>query len=221
MVGRDVEQHRNFGGQLCRALQLEAGQFQDVDIGRIVVEEIKRRLAEIAACKHRATVCFAHVVKQRRHRTFAVRARDRNKGLPGIAREQLDVRDNFELLLTRLFEQRMAVRNAGRRDDARDIFRQRVLTELDFSVGPDVIEFVETGRRLTTVEEYGVDVIALQVTRDRQAGGAEAHDQILVTCGLRGAHRIFRLARPISTRMTVIIQNRTMTLGSAQPLSSK
>src|SRR5690606_27070708 len=33
--------------------------------------------------------------------------------------------------------------------------------------------------------------------------------------------RIFRLARPTSTRVTVVIQKRTMTFGSAQPLSSK
>ena len=80
---------------------------------------------------------------------------------------------------------------------------------------------VEAGRLFATVVEDGIAVIALEIARNRQARGTESHDQILVRYLLRCAHRIFRLARPINTRMTVMIQNRTMTLGSAQPLSSK
>jgi hypothetical protein len=37
----------------------------------------------------------------------------------------------------------------------------------------------------------------------------------------RRHQRIFKLANPINTKITVMIQKRTITLGSGQPLSSK
>ena len=90
---------------------------------------------------------------------------------------------------------------------------------------------------------------ARRVTRDGHSGRSEPDDQtpcrptFRTACSLRRARtaerppwsrstpllrvpslrhqRIFKLAKPINTKITVMIQKRTITFGSAQPLSSK
>ena len=62
---------------------------------------------------------------------------------------------------------------------------------------------------------------ALQVARTGEAGAAEPDDYRVRWCWHRGAHRSFRVASPASTRRSEMIQKRTITFGSAQPLSSK
>ena len=55
-----------------------------------------------------------------------------------------------------------------------------------------------------------------------QAYAVAPLDAVLASVSASRRHqRIFKLAKPISTKITVMIQKRTITLGSAQPLSSK
>ena len=78
----------------------------------------------------------------------------------------------------------------------------------------------------------------MQIPRRGQAGGAEADDEAAPAAGhtdltrfvlgsesvlrfMRPHQRIFKLASPTKTKITVMIQKRTITFGSAQPLSSK
>src|SRR5690606_38390291 len=98
----------------------------------------------------------------------------------------------------------------------------------------DCLQFFETGWILAAVDEPCSPVAPLQVTRHRQTCCAEAEYEVRST-GLqfrhrgtrpplvvvRCVHRIFKLASPMRTRMTVMIQKRTMTFGSAHPFSSK
>ena len=80
----------------------------------------------------------------------------------------------------------------------------------------------QLGRRLAAVGDRDAKAAALQVPRHRQAGAAHAdHHGVRCGCAACAAHRSFSVARPASTRMKLMIQKRTMTLGSAQPLSSK
>ena len=95
------------------------------------------------------------------------------------------------------------------------------------AVGERALELVDARRLIAGIHEHGVALRASQVARDRQPGRSQPENEIPALPGplrggffLRGTHRILRLARPINTRMTVIIQKRTMTFGSAQPLSS-
>ena len=60
--------------------------------------------------------------------------------------------------------------------------------------------------------------------RRRDAGARETDHQDLFSTqahDVRGSYRSFSVARATSARMTEMIQKRTMTFGSGQPLSSK
>ena len=89
--------------------------------------------------------------------------------------------------------------------------------------GLTVVRLLKDDETLSSIPIIAVTAFALEVTRDGQARRPETEHEVLLhrLFFLRRAHRIFKLAKPINTRMTVIIQKRTMTLGSAQPLSSK
>ena len=64
--------------------------------------------------------------------------------------------------------------------------------------------------------------VRAQVARARKAGLAETDDHRGGGFGrARVVHRSFSVARPVSTSSSEMIQNRTMTFGSAQPFSSK
>jgi pimeloyl-ACP methyl ester carboxylesterase len=88
---------------------------------------------------------------------------------------------------------------------------------------------VKAGRRIDRL--ILVDALGIKVS-DRgaepyheslhSAVGVVRHDFISSRLPSDCRHqRIFKLASPTNTRITVMIQNRTITLGSAQPLSSK
>jgi hypothetical protein len=221
VIGRYVQQQRHLGRQVLGTLQLETRKFQNIDIGLALIEQVECRLAKVAPGKYVTTVSPAHVVEQGRDRALAVGPGNGDERLCGIAREQLDVRHDLEIFFACLREQRVAIGNTGRSNKALDALGHAVIAKAQFSVRPDLAQLIQSGWLGAAVVEDGVSFTTLQVARDRQACGAETHDQILVRFLLRFAHRIFRLARPIRTRMTVIIQNRTMTFGSAQPFSSK
>ena len=141
----------------------------------------------------------------------------------GITREQLDVRDDFELALASSLQQLIVIRDARRNDQPINVPGQTQLAEYHLRVRPQLVQLVDTGWLFAAVNKDGIAFLPAQVAGDRQTGGTEPEHDILALrrSFAHGAHRIFRLARPINTRMTVMIQNRTMTFGSAQPLSSK
>jgi hypothetical protein len=60
-----------------------------------------------------------------------------------------------------------------------------------------------------------------QEARDRVAGLAKTDDHGAQRHGRGCAHRSFSVDRPASTSRKLMIQKRTITFGSAQPLSSK
>ena len=81
------------------------------------------------------------------------------------------------------------------------------------------------GRPLASIGNAHVNAIAAQIARARESRAAETeHERARAGSHLRRrggrVHRSFSVASPTSTRITVMIQKRTITLGSAQPLSS-
>src|SRR5690606_3782085 len=103
--------------------------------------------------------------------------------------------------------------------------------ELDLHVGQLAAQRVEAGRRVAAVDHEHALAETRQIPRRGEARLAEPYDEgpglrvpptvRTVVEHQRHHHRIFRLASPIRTRITVMIQKRTMTFGSAQPFSSK
>src|SRR5690606_30543345 len=108
--------------------------------------------------------------------------------------------------------------------------------ELDLDVRVLALEPLEPRRVDTAVDHEHALSEPGEVANGREPGLAEPDDERPAArrfsrllrrpasaFALHHGHhqRIFRLASPTSTRITVMIQKRTITLGSAQPLSSK
>ena len=73
----------------------------------------------------------------------------------------------------------------------------------------------------TRAEPPGSAALREQVPRAGKARAPETGNHCVTGAGGDRAHRSFSVARPASTSSRERIQKRTMTLGSAQPLSSK
>ncbi len=85
-------------------------------------------------------------------------------------------------------------------------------------------QFVQTRGRIAGIQGAHGHTLIRQVADHGAAGNTQANNQIervFRHIRLRPSYRILRVARPTSTRITVMIQNRTMIFGSGQPLSSK
>src|SRR5690606_32225518 len=135
--------------------------------------------------------------------------------------------------LCRARDERLAHGDARRHDDLRSAFEQRriELAETRFRLGSELLERSGFGRRRSIVGDGELDAARAQEASAGQARATEAYDDGAAVRGVRGesrrcafechVHRTFRVARPTRTRITERIQKRTMTFGSAQPLSSK
>ena len=94
--------------------------------------------------------------------------------------------------------------------------------------GPFIYDVAAEGQQARQFRRLGAIVcdrharaVLQQVARDRKAGLAKAdHHRVQRHC--RGCtHRSFNVDRPASTSRKLMIQKRTITLGSTHPLSSK
>ena len=124
--------------------------------------------------------------------------------------------------IARTHHEGLAQRHAGRCDHAVGVVEQRFIerAEVHFGFGCELLQRRGLGRRRAVVGDRKAFVALVQITRARQAGTTQT-DYDAARALLCHAHRTFSVARPISTRITEMIQKRTITFGSAQPLSSK
>ena len=232
MIGRDIEHHGGIGAQARHRLQLEAGEFDHIAFN-VRRQQIEHRLAEIAADRHPLSGQTRHECDQGRHGALAVGAGDGAQGRLDLAREEFDVADRRHAARDRLPDQRLGERHAGADHEfggRREHVRVEAADE-DRDLGQLRLEHVQTGRPFAAVGHGHTHAARAQMARAGQPRLAQTHDQGLGLrraravggCGRRrhDVHRIFRLARPISTSTTVMIQKRTMTRGSGQPCNSK
>ncbi len=150
-------------------------------------------------------------------------------GARGLAREELDVADDRQSAPRRLDRDRLPQREPGR-DDA-PATRRRAAPARTGRCEPRSRPVRGAGPRspggsARVSATRSREALAMQVARGREPGAAEAEHQCpgarlerRDVVRLR-VHRSFSVASPISTRITVMIQKRTITFGSAQPLSS-
>ena len=122
------------------------------------------------------------------------------------------------------------VGNSRRGNDARQAIEleRRQIAQVGLGVGHRVEHGTRIGIGTCVCEDRG-STGARKMSRHRRTRRADAEyerrsrrvpRQPPPHVVLGHHHRIFRLERPTSTRITVMIQKRTMTLGSGQPLSS-
>ncbi len=229
VVGRDVEHARHRRVQRVGGLELVARQLEHVEVGHRAFEQVEGRFAEVAARNRAAARRVRELGQQRRDRALAVGAGDRGDRRLRLTGEQLDVPDHRQAAAGGRDRDRLAQRQSRRDHHLRDAVEQGFTESagVQFGVRHLLAQRRRTRRLGTRVRHAHREPLAAQVARAGQPGAAEPEHQRAAAGFERGevalgvVHRSFSVARPTSTRITVMIQKRTITFGSAQPLSSK
>ena len=149
-------------------------------------------------------------------------------GMPRVARANSSMSPTTSRPRSRApREDRLGQRHAWRGDHQRRAVQQRGVEAAAAQRRPRCeLAQARHARRLgAAVGDRDLPAAPHEMARGRHAAAAEPDDH----GGARwrgvavggGAHRSFRVERPASTRKKVMIQKRTITFGSAQPLSSK
>ena len=238
VVGGHVEDHRGRGTQRTGTLELEARKLQHVELGP-AAQERQGGLAEVGADLHRPPGALRHVAHHRRHGALSVRAGDRDHRRVGGAGKELDVADDRHPSLRRRRERRFPKRDSRIRHDQIDVPETGGVEPSAVHLDPGVPlpHEVETRRRRARIDYRYRDAHRTQVLHARHSGLPQADDErgagrrragpvalgsgVGCQCHALLRHRIFRVARPMRTKITVSTQKRTMTRGSGQPFSSK
>ena len=114
-----------------------------------------------------------------------------------------------------------------RTSETRPTYESIVVLTTSATSGPVGSQRIGSRRVLARVRDAHLEALAVQVACSRKPGATKPQHQGAGAGGKRSqwlerlGHRSFNVARPSSTRITVMIQKRTMTFGSAQPVSSK
>ncbi len=249
VILRDVQHHGGVGHQAARGFQLEARQFQHPHLRqRVFVQGAHQRgergRADVAGGQRGQAAGLDQRARQGGDRGLAVSARDGEQAGPVFAllgqlgqraREQLDFAHDFDAARARLGQQRTGRRLARRQARAYHhlvhIVQQRQFEELvaaqaEFHVriGQRGAQGLQTARLGTGVRHAQPGALAGEPARGGHARLSQSEDQDERRIGAGGFHRIhrnFRVERPISTSIMVMIQNRTTTWVSFQPPTSK
>ena len=159
---------------------------------------------------------LGHARDQARHRALAVRAGDADHRRRGGAREQLDVSQHLDAAAARLGDDGLLRRHPRREQHLRGAVEERCIerpeTQID-ALG-QTAELGETRRRRARIGRRGGNIVPREIAQARGPRFSQAHHD-------RAFHRIFNVARPVSISKKLMIQKRTITLGSLHPLSSK
>ncbi len=228
MVGRHVEDSSGLKIERSGRLELIAGQLEDIELSRLRVaigrgKQIKRGLAEIAANTNLQPGPFRHAPDERRYRALAVGASDADDRRIHGAREHFDVAHDLESPRLRLDEEGLSEGDARGSDDVSRMIEKTDIESTDAhrDLGKQDPQPIQLGRLSARIRNGQTPTQRVQMARAGQAGLPETNDHSRSGFGGGEAHLSFRVARPKSTRMSEMIQKRTITFGSAQPFNSK
>ena len=224
VVFADVEHGRHFGVELIGGFQLETRQLHHVQLD-VVAEQVQRRRTEVAADGNTFARRSRHLADQRGDGAFRVGTADGDDRRLRVTREQLDVAGQFHATGGGGLQGRGRQRQAGAHVEL-------VGTAQEFDVQLATTHFhvrivtLERGQFRWIFPRIGHGKRHAPVRQEANQGHAalaEAdNDAEVVRSDQRHSFYLsFRVARPTSTRITVMIQKRTITRGSGQPLSSK
>jgi hypothetical protein len=186
-------------------------------------QQIQRGFAEVAPDAHAKAGARSHATNERRHRALAVSSGDADDRRVSGAGKQLDVANNLQPTATSLDEKRLGERNAGRSNNAVGTIEQPHVeaTDAHRNTGIELSEPRQLGRLLARVSNGQPPTARMQIARAGKPCAAKPHDHSKPSiCGAR-THLSFNVANPANTSSREMIQNRTITFGSGQPLSSK
>ena len=155
-------------------------------------------------------------------------AGDSEHGRLGRTREQFDIADDLGAGGDRGLHRGLGDADAGA--DAHELRLAKPggieRAGADRQLGVCLLHGVELRRRRARVGDAHVVALRHEIAHAAQAREPQTHDQCRFASRIwhaRGGwhQRIFRVARPIRTRISDMIQKRTITRGSGQPFSSK
>ncbi len=222
MIGRDVEDGRRRQLQRLGGLELEAGQLQHVELG-LRVEQVQRRRAEVAADAGAQAGGQRHLADQGGDGALAVAAGDADHRRRGGAGEQLDVAEDRDPGLLQCGDEGIVQRHT-RRDHGAGVLRPGPwgveAAEMELARRHRRAHRLDAGGRGTRIGQHQRRAGARQVARGGGAGLAQSDHQHLASVEGQAHQRTLSVERPTSTRIRVMIQKRTMILGSGQPFSS-
>ena len=171
-----------------------------------------------------------HLAHESGHGRLSVRARDPDEGLLEFAYREFNFRGNGNALQLGLL-QKLMIQHVHTRADQDQLgpeerfFGVATEFELDLEVSELLQAVGQLGALLGVGDHHPCALFDQEFGRGHP-GGATADDQYFFTfefthvCLPLKNQRSLRVAKVASARMIEMIQNRTMTFGSAQPLSS-
>lgn len=224
VVFTHVQHGGDFSPQIVGGFELEARQFHHVQLD-VVAEQVQRWRAEVTAHGHALAGRSRHLADQGGHGAFRVGAADGHDRCLRIARKQVDVAGQLHATRRCRLQGRCRQGQAGAHVEligaAQKLDIQLATTHFHVRV---VTAQRDQLRWIFRVSATANDVprFARKRTRDmpllpRPTTMRKWSEAIRDT----RFYLSFRVARPTSTRITVMIQKRTITRGSGQPLSSK
>ncbi len=153
---------------------------------------------------------------KRRDRALAVGAGDADHRRAHVAGKEFDVAEHFDAAIPRRPRDRLLERQPRGHQHLRGSVEQRQIeaAEPQVELIREIAEIGESRRRAARIGGAHRDAALRQVAQAGNPGFAEADDDAM-------HQRIFKVARPNNMSTKLMIQKRTITFGSAHPLSSK
>ena len=182
MIFTDVQYRGHLGVQRLGGFELEAGQFQHVQIGALI-EQIKRRRPDIAAHRHLPAGLLGHGADQGGHGALGVGAGDRHDWRSRLAGEQFDVADYPHTSIDCRLDRRCGQGDARIDDQLAGTAQQLCvqLAQMQIGHGREALELVQPRRIGAGVANGKRQITASQVPGNRQAGRPESdYDPLLV-----------------------------------------
>ncbi|RMR08681.1 hypothetical protein ALP93_05443 [Pseudomonas syringae pv. helianthi] len=224
VVLADVQHGRHFSVELVGGFELKAGQLHHVQFD-IVAEQVQRWSTQVAPYRNAFACSDSHFAYQRRYRTFRIRTGNGDDRCLRVTREQLDVTGQFDAARVCLLQGRCGQRQAGADvqfvGTAEKIHVQLATTHFHLRIV--ATQGRQLRRILPRVGHGKGHAPVRQKANQGHATFAKPHNNAEAVGNDQGHsfYLSFSVARPMSTRITVMIQKRTITRGSGQPLSSK
>ena len=232
MILAEIENHRGLRSQTVCRLELETRKLEDVELCT-VVKQLEYRLAKIAADTCMNACRSGHFAEQRRDSALAVGTGNCNNGRLRLAQEQLDIANHLGATCNCFPDDRRMNRNAGAHDEAFGQHKRlRIETAgRDSNVRQLLAQLFQPRGLLARVADGQRNTSGCEIARRRKATDAQSDDKRPGRCSLADvcsdchcrlhlSQRSFSVASPTRTRIRLMIQKRTMTRGSGQPLSS-
>ncbi len=243
MIRRHVQNGGRFEGERRSRLELKAGELEHVELSWLLpctgscrrseraspwgarrgLQQVQRRLTQVSAHAHPQPGALGHPANERRHGALSVGPGDPHHRRISRAREQLDVANDFDTAAPGFDKKRLAQRYPGRGDHQVRALQQPGIQPANPHRDPgiDLFQARELRRALPRIRNRQPPAARVQVARTGEPRATQSHDHSVTRLGGSQGHRSFNVASPASTNSSEMIQNRTITFGSGQPLSSK